>query len=47
MLESTPGAPYRAALKDLLGVEANMRWRYVPALQSRLETISSQSTDAS
>jgi glutamate--cysteine ligase catalytic subunit len=27
MLESTPGAPYGASLKDLLGVESNMRLR--------------------
>lgn len=27
MLESTPGSPYGASLKDLLGVEGNMRLR--------------------
>lgn len=27
MLESTPGAPYSGNLKDLIGVEANMRFR--------------------
>lgn len=29
MLESTPGAPYGATVKDLLLVEPNMRWRSV------------------
>jgi glutamate--cysteine ligase catalytic subunit len=29
MLESTPGAPYSGNLKDLIGVEANMRFRSV------------------
>jgi glutamate--cysteine ligase catalytic subunit len=27
MLESTPGVPYGATLKDMLAVEPNMRWR--------------------
>lgn len=29
MIESTPGAPYGATLKDLLAVEDNMIWRSV------------------
>lgn len=27
MIESTPGAPYGATLRDLLAVEDNMIWR--------------------
>jgi len=31
MLESTPGAPYTGSIPDLLSVENNMRYRFVPA----------------
>jgi glutamate--cysteine ligase catalytic subunit len=30
MLESTPGMPYGATLEDLLSVEGNMKFRFVP-----------------
>ena len=30
MLESTPGAPYTGSIPDLLSVENNMRYRFVP-----------------
>ena len=29
MLEATPGKPWGIGFKDLLGVEPNMRWRFV------------------
>jgi glutamate--cysteine ligase catalytic subunit len=30
MLEATPGKPWGIGFKDLLDVEQNMKWRYVP-----------------
>ena len=35
MLESTPGAPYTGALKDLMSVESNMRYRCVQCFTIR------------
>jgi glutamate--cysteine ligase catalytic subunit len=31
MLESTPGAPYTGSIPDLLSVENDMRYRFVPS----------------
>lgn len=47
MLEATPGKPWGIGFKDLLDVEPNMKWRYVPStiLVAYMLTMFSQTKD--